>query len=273
VKKRSTELKYFEMSRSSFETALMRASIISVLIGKRRVDTRFAWATWVFTRLCVAGVGLSTLANFKQRTTQFKLYTLDHNTIAALARNIIEATLMMHYLTEEGISVREWDLRRTVLYLHDATTRYRMFKDTKKEDAAGFKLQIAKLRREISEHERFAALSPEDQKKLLSGQTLFVEGLRSVARKGGWNIKEFDFVYAYLSSHIHSAPVSFIRTETHGIDFVEPSDHQFGLSAFGLEQATNSLAAASTRILEIFPDIVEAGPDWLSAAKRIRGEP
>ncbi len=75
---------------------------------------------------------------------------------------------------------------------------------------------------------------------------------------------------AYLSAHTYSAPVSFMRTDDHGIDFEEPSNFQYGLAAYGLDIAANSIASSSKRMLEVFPDIVEAGHAWLEAVKRVR---
>jgi hypothetical protein len=87
--------------------------------------------------MCVAGDTLrmlcKSLPDDRDRTPD---RTLDHWSAAALARNMIEATVMFSYLSESGVSEDEWGLRKLVLWNHDATTRYRMFKGLKQHDQA-----------------------------------------------------------------------------------------------------------------------------------------
>ena len=267
-----TPLNYFESAVASFSDALDSAMKISMLTGGRRDGERIAWASWIFLRLCVIGMSLIELTKLKKQRAEDGVYTLDHNSVAALSRNLIEAGLMFHYLTEHGMTETEWELRRTVLILHDNTTRYRIFKSWHQEEAANFRHAVEQLREELSNRDDFKGFNEEKRERLLSGQAMYLDGLRSVVRKAGWDVGRFDFVYAYLSTHTHSSPVSFFRTHIHGIDFDSPSEHQYSLSGFALEHAAQSLGSASKRMLELYPDIVEGGPGWLDEIRR-QGSP
>jgi len=93
------------------------------------------------------------------------------------------------------------------------------------------------------------------RRQLLGGQQLYLNGLRSVVKRAGWDPDRFDGVYAYLSVHSHSAPTSFYRMEKHQINFSKPSEYQFGLAGFSLEHADQSIRAASKRLIDVFPEL------------------
>lgn len=52
---------------------------------------------------------------------------------------------------------------------------------------------------------------PEQQKKLYGGQTIYVNGMRSVVESMNFDEDYFDSVYSYLSSYVHSSPLSYFR--------------------------------------------------------------
>jgi Family of unknown function (DUF5677) len=249
------EREWFNRARTSFEAALTEAENVSRAADNRFVETRLGWASFVFLKLCVAGDTLRMLCRSIPDDGNSALdRTLDHWSAAALARNMIEATVMFSYLSESGMSEEEWELRKLVLWNHDATTRYRMFKGLKDDDQAKqFKKQINDLRSSIGQNLNFSQLDADRREKINAGTELYVRGLRSVIRNMKWDLDQFDFIYAYLSSHTHSSPVSFLRLGEHRVDFRMPTDQQFALSALSLEWAGNSLSHATAEMKRLFP--------------------
>jgi hypothetical protein len=93
---------------------------------------------------------------------------LDHGSIAALARNLLEAWVMFLYLTDPALAEDQWLLRRAVLELHDCTTRYRMLKDIGDGDSKevqDFKSKIDPLKNLIRSNPAFRSLNADRQKK------------------------------------------------------------------------------------------------------------
>jgi hypothetical protein len=251
----SKEETYFRDTLAKFEKTLDLAMRFSARCDNMLVEQRRAWASWLFLRLCIIGQSISQLANLKGQLDDGKVWTLDHNSIAAVARNIIEATLMFFYVSELNIDEAEWSLRKNVLDLHDCLTRYRIFKVWKSdEETKRFGSMASEIREKIRNHEIYKRLDTKKQKQLLSGQQLYINGLRAVVRQAGWDVDQFDGVYAYLSGHSHSAPISFYRIGQHGIDFSRPSGHQFGLAGFAIEHADQCIGAACKRLIDVFPN-------------------
>jgi hypothetical protein len=246
---------WFNRARISFEAALAEAESTSRAADKRFVETRLGWASSVFLKLCVAGGTLRLLCRSVPDGGNSALdRTLDHWSAAALARNMIEATAMFSYLSESGVSEEEWNLRKLVLWNHDATTRYRVFKGLKDElQAERFKKQMKDLRSSIGQDPNFSRLDVPRREKINAGTEVYVLGLRSVIRNMKWDVDQFDYIYAYLSSHAHSSPVSFLRLGEHGVDFRMPTDQQFAVSALSLEWAGNCLSHASAEMERLFP--------------------
>lgn len=221
--------------------------------------------------MCVAGDTLrmlcKSLPDDRDRTPD---RTLDHWSAAALARNMIEATVMFSYLSESGVSEDEWGLRKLVLWNHDATTRYKMFKGLKQHDQANqFKEQINDFRSKIGQHPIFSQLDHDRREKINAGTEVYLRGLRSVVRNMKWDLGAFNSIYAYLSSHSHSSPVSFLRLGEHGVDFKLPTDQQFGLSAQSLEWAGHCLSHATSEMKRLFAAL----PERASVAEPNPGPP
>src|SRR5262249_3200406 len=107
----------FHRERARFDTSLEFAISVSKFAASRKANIPNVMASYVFTRMCVGADSLRYL--LVRDIGRSKDLTLDHCSISVLARNIGEATLMFHYLLEDGVSDEEWALRGKVLDLHD----------------------------------------------------------------------------------------------------------------------------------------------------------
>jgi len=216
-----------------------------------RID---AWPSWIFSKVLLVGMSLRILIDAGLREPTDK-YTIDCGAIGTLARTIIEGVILCHYVSEPGLPEDSKRLRMALLDLHDACRRSRVLKGMAGQEAtAGSAEIIAELRNRIVENPAHKNLSPEERGKALSGDTIYLGGIREAARTAGWQTKNFDAIYTYLSMQSHMAPMSFHRMDEQ-IDFITPTDFQLYFSAFCLEHARLSVAACAIRVFGQFPDI------------------
>ena len=227
---------YFTERRALFWFAKERAVELSKLVAGQIVDEQRGWAQWNHLRMCITGSTLLTLAGFQARIDAGEECTLDQGSISALSRGMAESAAMVAYLVDPTLTAEQWDLRKHVLWLHDATTRYKMFsKLDNEEQATAFRADMQDLRTRIEAFPEFQALAPERQGKVIAGSEIYLHGLRSAVRLAGWDVDEFDSMYGYLSSYTHSSPVSFIRLAEHGVDFKVPTEAQRRIAGNALE--------------------------------------
>jgi hypothetical protein len=251
---RSSEA-YFADQLLAFQKETELASRVSKAIGGRFVSERVGWSQWMHLRLCIAADSLIRVASLQDRIENCEVCTLDQSTIASISRGMIEAAVMIAYMTDQSLTDPQWKLRRLIICLHDATTRYKMFKGWKDDAEAAAHFENRKqLRADIESVDKFKSLPEDRRSKLLSGQEVYLLGLRSVLRLMDWDKDDFNSVYAYLSSHAHSSPVSFIRLNEHGVDFLKPTKAKYGIGGFALERARSVLKFATRQILILFPD-------------------
>ena len=95
-------------------------------------------------------------------------------------------------------------------------------------------------------------LRPMRQERILTGQELYLGGLRSTLKLAGLNTSYFDGMYAYLSSQIHISPTSFFETDAR-LGFRTPADYQYYFAAYALAHARMMLLRAAIRLAESVP--------------------
>ena len=249
---------YFHEQLNLFIRVHEAAIATSQLTEGRKCPSRIdAWPSWVFSKILLVGMSLRFLID-RGLNDQTDTYTLDCGAIGTLSRTMIEGVILCQYMTEQDISEDEKRLRMHVLDLHDASRRSRFLKGLgtppDEDEAAEI---FAELKSRIKANPAFQSRAAEEQKKALSGDTIYIGGLRCAAEKAGWDKKYFDAIYTYLSMQAHMAPMSFHRADEQ-IDFVDPTEYQLWYCAIYLEHARKVLAACALRIFSQFPDIPRA---------------
>jgi hypothetical protein len=238
----------FDREKLRFETCVDFAISVSKLSTGRQANMPRLMASYVFTRTCVSADSLRYL--LRREVGESKDVTLDHYSISVLARNIVEASLMFHYLMEDGVSDDEWSLRGKVLHLHDVVLKLRLFKSI---DAAKqyekFRQATTELRDEIKKCPAFKELAAGRQEKLLAGHELYLRGLRSTLKLVDIDSGYFDGMYAYLSTQVHISPSSFFETDKR-ISFPSPANYQYYSAAYALAHTRMLLLRASIRLVE-----------------------
>jgi hypothetical protein len=250
---------YFLKSHSEFEAKLEFVSQIFKFVGRQNDQPRRIWANTLFFRLLMVGNSVLILCNEERRHKslggQSDMSVLDHSSIATLARNLLEASVMFAYVSDHAISENEWLLRREVLELHKATTDYLVSKNLGDIDAAECKEKMTSLKNAIASDGLFKSLKPTElQEQILRGQQQYIHGLRGAVKEAGWDVDEFNGIWAMLSSFAHSSPISFpVGNSKDPLVGVAP-ELQYQLVGLALQYVTGWLGLACERMFCIFPE-------------------
>lgn len=192
----------------------------------------------------------------------------DHSAIIALSRMLVEGLTFYHYLNED-VSEAEWELRYTTILIHDTVARITLVRAfQEKSEYDDLTQGLAALKAKIQSLSLFNECPLERQKRILSGQEIFVSGMRRAAHKAGWSKDHFTAIYSYYSAHAHTAPISIVRMAMHKIDAYAPSDGQYGNAAMAICIASACLRRASLLALSKHPEKQSSFPaSYLEAAR------
>jgi hypothetical protein len=210
-------------------------------------------ALFLFTKVIAHDMSMMAIIDCYRRAPVGRKL-LDHFSIAALGRVIIDACIMTMYITRPELTRDEWNLRRYILYLHDITTRKRFILSSKTDDKEFFESYKKAKPHNVQMIRKYANLLGYEKTKieeLVNGQHVFANGVRGAVREVGWDVDEFDFMQSYLSSFVHSYPVSFMRADQHGISFSNPSDFQLKFCA-GIIRNSAFVTESVTQRIELF---------------------
>ena len=173
----------------------------------------------------------------------------DHSAILALSRMLVDGLTMYAYL-RESVEDAVWTLRYKVMELHDVTARIKLVRAWQERvEYDDLRNMRESLVGQIKASVVFQGLGEERKKRLLTGEEMFVEGMRKAARVAGWSEEKFISIYNYFSAHIHSAPMSYWRMRQHRVDYLEPGPMQFGSAAMAIEVAVACLRRVTVRQL------------------------
>jgi hypothetical protein len=214
-----------QCGEDTFENVIGLAMQVSLLIVGQPTDLQHSYASYMLFRICTVGASITELYRRHEREP---MTTLDYSSIAVLCRTIFDASIMYRYLTEE-VSDEEWILRRAVLGVHDYASRVRLFKAIDPAEAENQRSTLDAEKAKLSELPLFKARSSEEQSKLLSGQIMYVNGMRSLLKSMNVGKVYYDGLYNYLSSHVHLTPLSYFRVRQGSIQ-----DRAFSWGFMGL---------------------------------------
>lgn len=205
------------------------ANHVSMVLSGTPTDIQGELASMVHAKMCAHARSIGAVA----QSSMF-----DHSAIMALARMMIEGMTMSSYI-RELVSAEEWELRYAVLSLHDTVARIKLFRAWKeKAEYADLRIGRDALLQGIRTNSVFLELGVDVQERLLRGEDLFVGGMRKAAMRAGWNEDSFTALYGYLSTHVHSAPMSFFRARVQQIDYYRPGQAQHAAASMAIEIAS-----------------------------------
>jgi len=209
---------------------------VSMVLTGSATDRAHELASMVHAKACAHGRSIG----FVCRSNMF-----DHSAVLGLARMIVECLSMYVYLIEP-VTEEDWSFRYAVLRLHDTVARIKLLRAwPASADTTELKAGRDDLILEIRSHPGFARLDEEHQKRLVSGETIFIGGMRKAAALAGWDPDVFTALYGYFSAHLHAAPMSFFRMDDHGVDYFFPNAAQKQIASVGIAAAAAALRRLS----------------------------
>lgn len=214
------------------------SNMVSIELRGSPTDRQGELASMVHAKMCAHARSIGAIALSPM---------FDHSAIVGLSRMIVEGLTMYAYL-KQPVAETLWALRETVLKLHDTVARITLFRAYwGKADYQDLRDGRDELIRKLEANAPFNEL-PEDQRtSLRKGSVIFVGGMRRAAKEAGWDEDRFTAMYGYLSAHVHGAPMSYLRTREHSVDYCAPSDAQKAIAATAITIAAACLRRASLR--------------------------
>ncbi len=236
----------------AFRKKVSEAKALSISVGVRHGTLEQGYGSAIFLKIIMVSESILKITDAREPTR----FQLDHFSIGSMARDLVEAMIMLGYLTDGAVVDDVKRMRRTVLNLHDCTARYKMFKAWKdQEQKRGFRNVMMDLRRELTANPAFRRLPEERRKELMSGKVMYLEGMRSIVRNLDWDGDYFDGLYTYLSTYTHTSPMSYYRYNEHGVNTEAPSDFQLAFASTALGAATLAVDTAIDRVRALFPQL------------------
>lgn len=234
--------------RKMFESAIKEmvpiggfAIAVSAALKGRPTTRQGELASMVFGRMCAHGRSIGALVQSGM---------FDHSAIMAIARMLVDGMTMHSYL-REPVSEQLWQLRYSVMKLHDTAARIKFVRAWwTSTDYADLIAGRDSLIQEIRQNPEFQTLNGDQQTHLLSGEAIFASGMRRAARSAGWSEDMFISTYNYFSAHIHAAPMSYWRMRQHDVDYLSPGPMQFATAAMAIGVGAACLRRVALRELD-----------------------
>jgi hypothetical protein len=236
-----------EAGATALETALSElakiggfSNMVSMELAGSPTDRQGELASMVHGKMCAHARSIGAIVQSPM---------FDHSGIVALCRMIVEDLTTYAYL-KQAVSPEVWHLRDLVLRLHDTVARITLLRAWKdRTDDRDLRTGRIELEAAIEASPIFQQLPDTQKDALRTGTQIFVGGMRRAAKEAGWAEARFTALYSYLSAHVHGAPMSFMRTREHSVDYYTPSDAQAAIAAIAVAIASACLRRASLRQL------------------------
>lgn len=239
---------------AEFSAALEKAIATSQASSFHHVDERRYWAALLFTRLCTTSASVLHLCPTSKLNHDGIHW--DFGSIATLSRNIFECALTFYYLGVEGIPDDEWNARRTVMYLHDCTSRLRMFRDFDPDDdqLCSFEEQARQLRAALKSNAFFKSLSKPLQEKILKGGQANILTREEILQRMGDTWSGYNGLYRFYSAQAHSFPMGFYRMAEQNRGRGVENETEIGYIQGALTFNTYTLKSCTDNMVDLFAD-------------------
>ncbi|CQR56539.1 DUF5677 domain-containing protein [Paenibacillus riograndensis] len=140
--------------------------------------------------------------------------TFDASSLASLARNIIETHKVYHYISELDISKEEFELRWSIMVLHDGLGRERILnklgfseEDSVRESSM---MSVSFAEGVLRKNSLFNLLDEKLKKKIMKGEKPYL--FERIAKNHSPINKDHESgMYNFLSNSVHSFPLGIIN--------------------------------------------------------------
>lgn len=244
----------YNAALTKFDAAICEAIAVSQASSGRQPEINIGYASYVFTRMCGAGIAFIRAAPLS-RWIRADFDDRHFGGVAGHARSLLDGFLLFNYLIEPAKSEAELSARVNVMHLNDCSRRFELFKNLgMAEDLAGFEKQCEELRKRLDDNEYFKALPNAVQKNCLNGRFLMIDTRDEMLAKVGFAKGQFDALYDLWSQHVHILPISFYRIEPNGRGTGIENETDRGYIAQSLDIGASVLTDATDKMVGQFPD-------------------
>lgn len=245
----------YHAALSRFDASVCEAIAVSQGTSGRFPAMNVSYASYVFTRMCGAGISLIRAAP-RSRWVRAEFDDWQFGAVAGHARSLLDGLLLFSYLIEPAKSEPEFQARINVMHLNDCTRRIDLHANLgHTEDLKGFEKQREELRGRLNGNDYFTALPDATRKNCLNGRYLMIDSRDEMLARVGFEKGQFDALYDLFSQHMHILPLSFYRMEANGrgtgVD--NPTDRAYIAEA--LRIGASILVVATDKMVEEFPDV------------------
>lgn len=179
--------------------------------GIRAETSRHFYASVLFTSLISRAASLAVLLPSSPWASKL-IEHWDYASVAGIVRTMLEIRIAYYYLCTDDCSDDEWQCRWNTFNLHDCMARKKLFEAMADANSASeFDAPAAELRTRLMANSYFGTLTSGQQKQVLRGNSAYLSPLEDISEKAGLEKSKFRWLYIFLSSHVHSLPMSFYR--------------------------------------------------------------
>lgn len=201
--------KDYDEELHTYGQLLGAAVSVSQAAGGIKTETRYIEATKIFTRLVIIAVTFFRLLPGNP-ITRDKQELWDWPSVAAIARNFLEAYLHFFYLGVETVTKDEIDFRLKAMWFHLNSEKYRMYKSgPTRIDLSEFEKNLPIKKQQIQEHPFFRELNKEQQQRVLSGTSPTYMTKSQLMARLPFPSKELMWMYRHYSNEVHSTAFAF----------------------------------------------------------------
>ena len=214
--------------------------------GIPSTGNRMFWGAVLFTRIVVMAKSIDALLPNAKRGEHW-----DFSAVASLTRNLLEASLVYHWLCGVGVDEDMRAGRFILLNLHDYGSRRRLFpaqfpvaeRDPVHKD----------LVQKFDANPYLATFDARQRAVALKGEkTPFLQD--DVLSEIGSTADEFRTLYRFFSQHTHTGPIAFYRMTDHGRGTGVETRQEKVYMIVAIDAATSTLSRTILDHLDIFPD-------------------
>jgi hypothetical protein len=178
----------------------------------------------------------------------------DWPTVAAVARNFLEAYLHFYYIGVDDVSEEEFDFRLKAMWYHLNSEKYRMFKSgPRKIDLTSFEKHLPEEKQILRDHPFFYHLTKHQQKSVMSGKSPTYMTKQELIKRLPFRTEELAWMYRHHSNEVHSTALAF-HSQSNERGRGEENDAERSYIVFASWLVRKYLAAAILAMAKIFPN-------------------
>jgi hypothetical protein len=255
--------KNYKSARKDLDRKVETALAISLGSGGRvSKHSREYWSSVIFTKLLITS--LSILKLMPSSDDSRSVLHWDFSAVATLSRGIMEGYLQFYHLcVNEVLDEEDWQMRQQLMQVKDAQSRKQMMQDSDENfDTTEYDSRIFELSTALNGNKHFAKIADKQRFDLLRGRRqLFIQD--DVLDKLGQDKRTFRTYYKFLSSHVHTLPMSFYRMAEQGRGHGEENDHDKLYMTSAALCVAEYLGRASKDMKKIHKNCESDGRRWL----------